>query len=331
MSTPQRLSATAVVAVAAVAALAGCSSAGNTATAPSALASASPSPTPTTTLIPHWPVTVTAANGAVTIKGLPERIISLDPTATEDLYAVGAGTQVVAVDQISDFPPGAPVSSLSGVNADIEAIAKYHPSLVISQYHAGLADALKRLGIPVLIDPEVTTLRDAYAQIEQIGLATGHGNQANEVARNMREVISDAVQQAGTKYRGLSYYWEVGASPYRSASSATLIGHIMDTFGLRNIADAAHKPGSYPALSGNYIAGARPQVIFLADNDPAYGDQTPATVAARPGWADLPAVKSHAVFELNDDIASRWGPRLPQLVEAIASALGSLKLSASAS
>jgi iron complex transport system substrate-binding protein len=323
MRTPQRLSAAVLAAVAVAAALVGCSSASNgTATATGALAPASPTPAPT--LVEHWPVTVTAANGAVTIKGMPERIVSLDPTATEDLYAVGAGTQVIAVEQDSDFPPGAPVTSLSGVTPNIEAIAKYNPSLVISQNHAGLVRALNKLGIPVLIEPEVSTVRGVYAQIEQIGLATGHANQADEVVTNMREEINDAVQQVGTEHRGLTYYWEVSSGPYRSATSATLIGHIMDMFGLRDIADAANKPGVHPELSGDYIVAARPQIIFLADNGPVDG-QTPATVAARPGWAGIPAVRDHEIIGLNDDIASRWGPRLPLLVLTIASALKSFR------
>jgi iron complex transport system substrate-binding protein len=323
MRTPQRLSATAVVAVAvaAAAALAGCSSASNsTAAATSALAPASP--TPTTTLVPHWPLTVAAPNGKVTIKALPQRIVSLDPTATEDLYAVGAGTQVVAVDQYSDFPPGAPVTALSGVNPNVEAIAKYNPSLVISQNRPALVLALNKLGIPVLVEPEVSDLRDAYAQIEQIGLATGHAYQAGETVANMKKQINEIVQRAGTKYQGLAYYWEASSNPYRSATSATLIGHIMDMFGLRNVADGA---GSiHPELSGHYIVAAKPQVIFLADTL-ATGGQTAAMVAARAGWAGIPAVRDHDVFGLNADIASRWGPRLPQLVEEIASALASFK------
>jgi iron complex transport system substrate-binding protein len=327
MRTPQRLSATVLAAAAAAAVLAGCSSAGNsTATAASALAPASPTATPTTTAIPHWPVTVSAPNGAVTIKGLPQRIVSLDPTATEDLYAVGAGTQVVAVDQHSDFPPGAPVTSLSDVNPDVAAIARYNPSLVISQNHAGLAQSLNKLGIPVLIEPEVFTVAQAYAQIEQIGLATGHGNQASQVVENMREEINDVVQQAGAKYRGMSYYWETASRPYQSVTSSTLIGHIMDMFGLRDIADANTSVGGiHPQLSGDYIIAARPQIIFLVDSEAADGGQTPAIVAARPGWAAIPAVRDHQVFALNADIASRWGPRLPQLVEEIASALANVK------
>ena len=324
MRTPQRLSAAALVAVAAAAALAGCSSASSSATA----AAAHPPATPTSSLVPVFPTTLAAANGSVTIKSEPNRIVSLDPTATEDLYAIGAGTQVVAVDQDSDYPSGVPVTSLSGLTPNIEAIAKYNPSLVIaSQDSGGLVSGLGKLGIPVLIEPAVSTLSGAYQQIEQIGQATGHHNQSTEVVKNMTEVITDTVKQAGDKYRGMTYYWELSNDPYYSATSATFIGHVLDMFGLKNIADAASKPadGGYPELSQEYIVTARPQLIFLADNQPADGGQTPAIVAKRPGWAGIPAVQDHNIFGLNDDIASRWGPRLPSLVNEIANALAKAK------
>jgi iron complex transport system substrate-binding protein len=324
MRTPQRLTAAVLVAVAAAAALAGCSSASSSVTA----AKAPARPTPSSILVPVFPTTLAAANGSVTINRQPNRIVSLDPTATEDLYAMGAGTQVVAVDQDSDYPPGVPVTSLSGLTPNIEAIAKYNPSLVVaSQNSGGLVSGLGKLGIPVLIEPAVSTLSAAYQQIEQLGRATGHYNQSTEVVTNMQEVITDTVRQVGTKYKGMTYYWELSNDPYYSATSATFIGHVLDMFGLKNIADAAGKPadGGYPELSQEYIVTAKPQLIFLADNMPADGGQTPAIVAKRPGWAGIPAVADHAVFGLNDDIASRWGPRLPSLVNEIANALASVK------
>ena len=323
MTIPQRLFAAALAAAAAAATLAGCSSAGS-----STAASAAASATPKSALVPVFPTTLSAANGKVTIPSEPKRIVSLDPTATEDLYAIGAGSQVVAVDQDSDYPTGVPVTSLSGLTPNIEAIAKYNPSLVVaSQDSGGLVSGLGKLGIPVLIEPAVATLSAAYAQIEQIGEATGHHNQAVEVARNMQQEITDAVQAAGSKYHGMTYYWELSNDPYYSATSATFIGHILGLFGLKNIADAAGKPadGGYPELSQEYIVTAKPQLIFLADNQSADGGQTAAVVAKRPGWAGIPAVAGHRVFGLNDDVASRWGPRLPSLVNAIASALGFAK------
>jgi iron complex transport system substrate-binding protein len=325
MRTSKRLPAAVLAAVIAAAALAGCSSAGS---APAAKAPAQAVPVPTSILVPVFPTTVAASNGSVTVEREPTRIVSLDPTATEDLFAIGAGTQVVAVDQDSDYPPGAPATSLSGLTPNIEAVLRYNPSLVVaSQNSGGLVSGLGKLGIPVLIEPAAATLNGVYRQIEQIGQASGHSNQATEVVKNMQEVISDTVAQVGARYWGMTYYWEMSGDPYYSATSATLIGHILDMFGLKNIADAAGKPadGGYPELSGGYIIAARPQFIFLQDDQPAYGGQTPAMVAGRPGWAVIPAVQDHDIFSLNDDVASRWGPRLPSLVNALANALASAR------
>ncbi|HVT68044.1 MAG TPA: ABC transporter substrate-binding protein, partial [Trebonia sp.] len=271
-----------------------------------------------------FPLTVTAANGAVTIKSDPARIVSLDPTSTEDLYAVGAGHQVVAVDQDSNYPAGVPRTSLSGLTPNIEAIAKYNPSLVVaSQDSGGLVAGLAKLGIPVLIEPAVATLPAAYAQIQQVGQATGHAAQAASLVTGMKQQIAADVAKAGTGHKDLTYYWEVSANPYYSATSATFIGQVAGLFGLTNIADKAGKPsdGGYPELSEEYIVTAKPQLIFLADNEAADGGQTPAIVARRPGWSGIPAVADHEVIGLNDDIASRWGPRLPQLVAEIAQAV----------
>ena len=318
------------MAVAAAAALAGCASAstssGSTASSGASSGSAS-SPavsSPATAAGSAFPVTLTAANGPVTIKAKPARIVSLAPTATEDLYAVGAGPQVVAVDQNSDYPASAPVTKLSGLTPNLEAIAKSQPDLVLSYQNAnGLVSGLTKLGIPVLIEPSAATLNGAYAQIDQIGQATGHLAQAQRTVTSMKAQIAATVRQAGSSHPGLTYYWELTASPYYSVTSSTFIGQIVGLFGLKNIANAADKAsdGGYPQLSAEYILKAQPQIIFLADNQAADGGQTPAVVAKRPGWSAIPAVKHDEVVGLNDDIASRWGPRLPLLVAEIAQAV----------
>jgi len=320
----------AVIAIAAAAALAGCASAstssGGTASsgASSGSASSPAASSPAAAAGSEFPVTLTAANGPVTIKAKPARIVSLAPTATEDLYAVGAGPQVVAVDQNSDYPASAPVTKLSGLTPNLEAIAKYQPDLVISYQNAnGLVSGLTKLGIPVLIEPSAATLNGAYAQIDQIGQATGHLAQAQRTVTSMKAQIAATVRQAGSSHPGLTYYWELTASPYYSVTSSTFIGQIVGLFGLKNIANAADKAsdGGYPQLSAEYILKAQPQIIFLADNQAADGGQTPAVVAKRPGWSAIPAVKHDEVVGLNDDIASRWGPRLPLLVAEIAQAV----------
>jgi iron complex transport system substrate-binding protein len=321
LKTPLRLTAVTVPAAVCAAALAGCASAGSSASSTSAAPSAAKAPAAAAS---SFPVTIRAANGAVTIKANPTRIVSLSPTSTEDLYAVGAGKQVVAVDQDSNYPAGVPKTSLSGLTPNIEAIAKYNPSLVVAwENTGGLVSGLAKLGIPVLLEPAVSTLAGAYAQIEQIGQATGHAARAQQAVATMKQQIAADVKQAGASHKDLAYYWELSANPYYSATSSTFIGQIVGLFGLKNIADAADKAsdGGYPELSEEYIVTARPQIIFLADNQPTDGAQTPAVVAKRPGWPAIPAVKNHEIIALNDDIASRWGPRLPQLVAQIALAI----------
>ncbi|MGF1431688.1 ABC transporter substrate-binding protein [Kitasatospora sp. LaBMicrA B282] len=303
--------------VAATAVLAGCSSSKSS----GGTASAAPAGSPAAA---SFPVTVTPSNGSVTIKSQPQHIVSLSPTATEDLYAVGAGKQVVAVDSTSNYPSGVPTSSLSGLTPNIEAIVKYSPDLVIASQDAnGLVAGLTKLGVPVLIEPAATKLDDAYQQINQIGQATGHTAEATQTVADMKSKIDATVKQAGSGHGNLSYFWEVSANPYYSATSSTFVGQVASLFGLKNIADAAAKAsdGGYPQLAQEYIVSAQPQLVFLTDNDAADGGQTPQVVAARPGWSTIPAVKNGQVIGLNDDVASRWGPRLPELVSEIAQAV----------
>jgi iron complex transport system substrate-binding protein len=332
METPKRLSRAVISAAAVAAALAGCSAAGSssstspstTPATPATSATSTPATSTTPTPAAAFPVIVTAANGAVTIKTAPARIVSLDPTSTEDLYAVGAGKQVVAVDDDSDYPAGIPKTSLSGLTPNLEAIAKYNPSLVVaSQNSNGLVSGMTKLGVPVLIEPAAATLNDAYAQIDQIGQATGHATAAAQVVAGMKTQIAADVSKAGTAHKGMTYYWELSAKPFYSVTDSTFIGQIVGLFGLKSIADAASKPadGGYPQLSEEYIVTAKPQLIFLSDNQAADGGQSPAAVDRRPGWSGIPAVQDHEVIGLNDDVASRWGPRLPLLVAEIAQAI----------
>jgi cobalamin transport system substrate-binding protein len=327
MRTPLRLAAVVAASAACAVTLAACGSSASSTTSASNTTSASASAAASASGAPSaaaFPVTVKTGNGAVTIKSDPTRIVSLSPTTTEDLYAVGAGSQVVAVDNDSNYPAGVPKTTLSGLTPNIEAIAKYNPSLVVaSQNSGGLVAGMTKLGIPVLIEPAVATIDAAYGQIQQLGQATGHAGKAATVVAGMKQQIAADVKQAGASHQGLTYYWELSANPFYSATSATFIGQVVGLFGLKNIADKASKPADagYPQLSQEYIVTAKPQIIFLADNEAADGGQSPAVVAKRPGWSGIPAVQDHEVIGLNDDVASRWGPRIPQLVAEIAQAV----------
>jgi iron complex transport system substrate-binding protein len=269
---------------------------------------------------PVYPVTVTAANGKVTLRSQPRRIVSLSPTATESLFAIGAGPQVIAVDDQSGYPNSAPRTKLSGYTPNVEAIAAYHPDLVIvSNDLKGLIAALGKLRVPVLLEPAVATLNGTYAQIRQLGKATGHSAAAARLARSMRKRIAALVASAGHPSASLSVYHEL-TPDYYSATSKTFIGRVYALFGLRNIADAADATGTgYPQLSGEYILEANPDLIVLADTRCCA--QTLATVAARPGWSRIAAVRNHAIVRIDDSIASRWGPRVVNFVRAVSLAL----------
>ena len=274
---------------------------------------------------PSFPVTVTSANGRTTIASRPDRIISLSPTATEMLYAIGAGRQVVAVDSDSDYPQIAPRTKLSFLNPNVEAIAKYRPDLVIVYYNAnGLIHSLTSLRIPVLLEPAASTLSDAYGQISQIGRATGNATSAQRLISSMRAKIANLVAKAPRFSSPVTYYFEVGVDPYYAVTSQTFIGQILSMFHVRNVADAAPSAaGGYPELSSEYIVKADPDIIFLADT--VCCAQTAMTVTRRPGWDEITAIRNGDVFSLNDDIASRWGPRVVDLVADIEHALTRLR------
>ncbi len=260
-----------------------------------------------------------AASSPETTAAIPQRIVSLSPTATESLFAIGAGKQVIAVDDQSDYPPQAPRTKLSGFTPNVEAIASYRPDLVVIAFDpGGLAASLRKLNIRVLSQPAVSTLREAYAQILELGGVTGHAAKAKTVVAGMKQRIGRILAHAPHD-PSLSVYHELEPDLY-SATSKTFIGRIYGLFGLKNIADAADSTGSgYPQLSAEYIIGANPSVIVLADVRCC--GQTPKTVAARPGWSTIAAVRNHAIVRIDDSIASRWGPRVVNFIRAIASAL----------
>lgn len=256
----------------------------------------------------------------------PAKIVSLSAAATEMLFAIGAGPQVIAVDSLSNFPADAPVTDISGFEPNVEAIAATGTDLVVlSDDMNNVVAGLTALKIPVVQTPAAKNLDDTYAQIEQLGAATGHIAEAAEVVKNMEVDIAKILEDAKSidQPTGLTFYHELDPT-YFSATSQTFIGQIYSAFGLVNIADKAStsEDGGYPQLSAEYILAADPALIFLADVKCC--EATMATVAARDGWAGLSAVTGAGIIELDDDIASRWGPRVVDQYRAVAAALAKL-------
>lgn len=295
-----------------------------TSSAPSSTAPASTTTAAAPTTTAAFPVTVTAANGEVTLSQRPEAIVSMSASATEMLFAIGAGDQVVAVDTTSNYPPEAPITDLSAFTPNAEAIASYAPDLVLISFDANeLLASLNELAIPTLLLPAPATLDDVWAQFQTLGAATGHveeaGGAVTEIEADLEEII------AGTpSASGLTYYYELDPT-YFSLTSQTFVGSLIGELGLANIADAADPEGEafgYPQLTAEYIITSDPDLIILADT--LCCEQDAQAVAARPGWEELKAVTGGGVVELNDDVASRWGPRITDLLGAVAGKVNEL-------
>jgi iron complex transport system substrate-binding protein len=267
-----------------------------------------------------YPVTLNSGNHETVIDKKPERIVSLSPTATETLFAIDAGKQVIAVDDQSTFPDNAPKTNLSGFTPNTEAILGYKPDLVVAQMDAnGLFAALQSANVDVLVQPPATNLDDVYKQIADLGMATDHVQYAEDLNKHMRTTIDEKVKAAGTKAKGKTYYHEVD-NTYYSSTSSTFIGQVYGLFGMTNIADSAASGGNqYPQLSSEYIVQQNPDFIFLADTKCCA--QNLQAVKARAGWSSLKAVTANQVVELDDDVASRWGPRVVELVDDVSTAV----------
>lgn len=254
------------------------------------------------------------------------KIVSLSPTATEMLYAIGAGDQVVAVDSLSTFPAEAApkVTKISAYEPSAEAILAYEPDVVlISNDMNKITEQLTTADpeIEVWTGAAAASLDDVYKQITELGELTGRADAAAEVVEDMKERIEDALPES-TPAQTTSVYYELD-NTYYSLTSNTFVGALMTQFGFKSIADGVEEGNDYPQLSAEAIVAADPAVIFLADTKCC--QQTAATVAARPGWGEIKAVQNTSVVELDDDVASRWGPRIVDLIEQFAAAYDALQ------
>lgn len=278
-------------------------------------------PTTSTTGEPGFPVTVETDAGPVTIEETPDSIVSLSPVATEILFAIGAGEQVVAVDDQSNYPEEAPTTELSGFTPNVEAILSHEPDLVFIAFDPGdLAASLGAADVPVITFDAAVTLDDTYQQIEATGAATGNVEQARQVSQSIRDDFEEILSGAPQVEEGTTYFHEIDANLY-TVTSSTYFGQIYSMFGLENVADPADEDGSaagYPQLSSEFVVAADPDLIFLADSQ--FGESA-ETVAERPGWGVLTAVQEGHVYELDSDLASRWGPRVVDFARSISDAL----------
>ena len=293
------------------------------ATSPSpSTAAATSSPTPA----PAFPVTVTDDEGtSVELAAEPEKIVSITPATTEILFAIGAGDRVVATDDGSDYPDEA--ASLPDVatfaSVDVEKVVALEPDLVIA---GGLgftpADAIERLRdleVPVIV-VYAPTVDGVYKDIELLGTATGTAEAARALTTEMRadiEAVSSAVASQTPKPRVL---YEVGYDATTGAIYApaedSFVAEMVTLAGADTITTG--DPNTYEILLESLIE-RDPQLIVLGTN-PFYSP-TPESVATRPGWDALTAVRNGDVRPVRDIEITRPGPRLPLGLRNLVSAI----------
>jgi iron complex transport system substrate-binding protein len=272
-----------------------------------------------------YPLTIKFGGYTTKIAKKPTKIISLSPSGTEIFFAIGAGAQILAVDDYSNYPANAPVSEISGYQPNVEAILAKKPDLVLLSVNSTKApqvrNALVKLGIPVLMQPAPATLNDVYAENTILGKVTNRQAGAAKLNAAMAKSIKDILAKAkkGSKIR---IFHELDDT-YYSATSETFIGKVYRDFGAVNIADEASGADNsgYPQLSAEYLLKSDPQVIFLADAQ--YG-VTADSVSKRAGWSQISAVKNQKIVELPADVPSRWGPRLVDFYKLIGDSLAKI-------
>ena len=269
-----------------------------------------------------YPLTIKFGGYTTKIVKKPTKIISLSPSATEIFYAVGAGSQILAVDNLSNYPAGAPISEISAFEPNVEAILAKKPDLVLLSIDSTKApqirNALVKLGIPVLMEKAPATLNDVYAENTLLAKVTDRQEGAIKLNAAMAKSIKDVLAKA-KKSSKIRIFHELDDT-YYSVTSNTFIGKVYRDFGAVNISDAASGADNsgYPQLSAEYLLKSDPQVIFLADAQ--YG-VTADSVSKRAGWSQISAVKNKKIVELPADVPSRWGPRLVDFYKLIGASL----------
>jgi iron complex transport system substrate-binding protein len=247
--------------------------------------------------------------------GYPKKIVSLSASATEMLFAIGAGNQVVAVDEYSNYPPNVPKTNLSGFTPNAEAIAAKTPDLVVlSDDSKGIVAQLNNLKIKTQLAPAAKTIDDTYRQIGELGEVTGHAAEAKALNERIKTDLAALVKDLPKRDKPLTYFYELDPALY-TATSKTFIGSLFSSAGLVNVADAADPNNTgYPKMSAEALIKANPDYVFLADT---VMGESPDKVKARAGWSGVTAVTKSQIVTLDSDIASRWGPRVVELLRAI--------------
>jgi iron complex transport system substrate-binding protein len=262
-----------------------------------------------------FPVTVHRSDGReLTIPKAPQRIASLSPAATEVLYAVGAGPQIVATDLQSDYPAEAEnTTKLDAFQPDPESIAGVEADLIIiANNQDGIVEVLDRLGEKVLFLEVPDTIDGVMAQVWLLARVSGHAEEGGRLAQEMKDRMRAVTDKLADVEEGPRVYHELDNTFFTVAPNS-FVGDFYNLLKAHNIAEGA--PTAYLQLSQEEILDRDPEVIVLADADAGESSQT---VKARPGWGVISAVKNDRIYVIDPDIVSRPGPRVADGLEQLA-------------
>jgi iron complex transport system substrate-binding protein len=269
------------------------------------------------------PVVTDGLGREITLTGPAQRVVSLAPSNTEILFAIGAGKQVVGRDQLSDFPEEA--KSLTDVGSTFDAlnteqIVSLKPDLVLAA-EINTPEQVKQLedlGLTVYYLKNPLTLEEMYSNLEIVAQLTGHKTEAATLIESLKKRVAAVDEKIAPISSRPNVFYELDATdpakPY-TAGKGTFITQLIDRAGGHNI--AADLEG-YPQMSLEQVVAADPAFIILGDA--RYG-VSPESIAQRPGWENLAAVKNGQVMPFNDDLVSRPGPRLVDALEELAKLL----------
>ncbi|MDP6770793.1 MAG: helical backbone metal receptor [Anaerolineales bacterium] len=252
----------------------------------------------------------------------PNKIVSLAASNTEILYAINADTTLVGRDEYSDYPKEAlKIQSIGSLYPQVntEVIVNLQPDLVLA---AGITNpddvtALEKLGLTVFTTNIASDLDDIYEDIINVGIITGYSNNATNLVETMKSRVQTVQDNASTYSAAPSVYYEIDASepskPW-TPGHGSLVDMLITTAGGTNIGAISDDP--YWQISLEQLIYQDPDIIVLGSSK--YGGQTKSTVLARSGWETLKAVRTGQIYEFDDDLVSRPGPRIVDGLETLA-------------
>lgn len=252
-----------------------------------------------------------------------QRVLSMAPSNTEILFAVGAGDQIVGRDDFSDYPEAA--KNVASIGSTFEAlntelIVSMKPDLVLAAEinTPEQVKVLEDLGLTVYYLKNPTTLEEMYTNLGIVAQLTSHEAEAATLVESLKKRVAAVDEKIISLNSRFNVFYELDgtdpAKPY-TAGKGTFITLLIERAGGYNIASDID---GYPQLSLEQVVAADPAFIILGD---AKFGTTPESIAQRPGWANLSAVKNKQVFPFNDDLLSRPGPRMVDGLEELAKLL----------